>query len=152
MFLLQHVRPVNDDGRSISKDLDGFPVTCRQLMLLGCVWIKYLQTDLWMEQKIQGISLHVVAIFFPPRFFSLNKHLLKSLIPIQPQSSCFQIIWLTDSETFVKCLIYSGSCHDSMVVLKQESQFAKEYDRSFDRVIYLPLLSETKYSCCLYDT
>ncbi|XP_058196183.1 outer envelope protein 39, chloroplastic [Rhododendron vialii] len=52
----EHVRPVNDDGRSISKDLDGFPVTC------------------------------------------------------------------------------SGSCHDSMVVLKQESQFAKEYDRSFDRL------------------
>ncbi|KAI8525873.1 hypothetical protein RHMOL_Rhmol13G0264700 [Rhododendron molle] len=52
----EHVRPVNDDGRSISKDLDGFPVTC------------------------------------------------------------------------------SGGCHDSMVVLKQESQFAKEYDRSFDRL------------------
>lgn len=26
-----------------------------------------------------------------------------------------------------------------MVVLKQESQFAKEYDRGFDRVIYVPL-------------
>jgi hypothetical protein len=26
---VQHVRPLNDDGRSVSRDLDGFPVTCR---------------------------------------------------------------------------------------------------------------------------
>ncbi|KAH9699417.1 Outer envelope protein 39 [Citrus sinensis] len=52
---LQHVRPVNDDWRSITRDLDGFPVTC------------------------------------------------------------------------------SGSNHDSMVVLKQESRYAKANDRSFSR-------------------
>ncbi|CAA2986005.1 outer envelope 80, chloroplastic [Olea europaea subsp. europaea] len=51
----EHVRPINDDGRSISRDLHGFPVTC------------------------------------------------------------------------------SGSCHDSMVVLKQESRFAKANDHSFTR-------------------
>ncbi|KAL0370235.1 UNVERIFIED_CONTAM: Outer envelope protein 39, chloroplastic [Sesamum angustifolium] len=51
----EHVRPVNDDGRSISRDLHGFPVTC------------------------------------------------------------------------------SGGCHDSMVVLKQESRFAKANDCSFTR-------------------
>ena len=28
-FFMQHVRPINDDGRSISRDLDGFPVTAR---------------------------------------------------------------------------------------------------------------------------
>ncbi|XP_058105295.1 outer envelope protein 39, chloroplastic isoform X3 [Magnolia sinica] len=27
-FVIQHVRPINDDGRSITRDLDGFPVTC----------------------------------------------------------------------------------------------------------------------------
>ncbi|KAF8396358.1 hypothetical protein HHK36_017975 [Tetracentron sinense] len=52
----EHVRPINDDGRSISRDLDGFPVTC------------------------------------------------------------------------------SGSYHDSMVVLKQESRFAKENDHSFSQL------------------
>lgn len=51
----EHVRPINDDGRSISRDLHGFPVTC------------------------------------------------------------------------------SGGYHDSMVVLKQESRFAKATDRSFTR-------------------
>ncbi|XP_059625130.1 outer envelope protein 39, chloroplastic isoform X2 [Cornus florida] len=51
----EHVRPINDDGRLVSRDLDGFPVTC------------------------------------------------------------------------------SGGNHDSMVVLKQESQFAKANDHSFTR-------------------
>jgi hypothetical protein len=23
------VRPINDDGRAITRDLDGFPITCR---------------------------------------------------------------------------------------------------------------------------
>lgn len=27
--LMQHVRPMNDDGHFISRDADGFPVTCR---------------------------------------------------------------------------------------------------------------------------
>ncbi|GAB4824594.1 Outer envelope protein 39, chloroplastic [Ancistrocladus abbreviatus] len=27
-FVIQHVRPVNDEGHSIARDLDGFPVTC----------------------------------------------------------------------------------------------------------------------------
>lgn len=26
---MQHVRPLNDNGQSMSRDLDGFPVTCR---------------------------------------------------------------------------------------------------------------------------
>ncbi|KAI3980284.1 hypothetical protein MKX01_001355 [Papaver californicum] len=52
----EHVRPVNDDGRPITRDLDGFPVTC------------------------------------------------------------------------------SGSPHDSMVVLKQESRYAKANDRSFSQL------------------
>ncbi|PIA54292.1 hypothetical protein AQUCO_00900677v1 [Aquilegia coerulea] len=52
----EHVRPVNDDGRSISRDVDGFPVTC------------------------------------------------------------------------------SGGTHDSMVVLKQESRYAKANDRSFSQL------------------
>lgn len=28
-YSLQHVRPMSDDGRFISRDMDGFPVTCR---------------------------------------------------------------------------------------------------------------------------
>lgn len=52
----EHVRPINDDGRSISRDLDGFPVTC------------------------------------------------------------------------------SGSTHDSMVVLKQESRYSKANDRTFSQL------------------
>ncbi|THG03748.1 hypothetical protein TEA_012196 [Camellia sinensis var. sinensis] len=55
IVFMQHVRTINDDGRSISRDLDGFPVTC------------------------------------------------------------------------------SGSYEDNMVVLKQESQFAKANDCSFSR-------------------
>ncbi|CAN0923394.1 Outer envelope protein 39, chloroplastic [Linum grandiflorum] len=54
-FVLQHVRLLSDDGRSISRDFDGFPVTC------------------------------------------------------------------------------SGNTHDSMVVLKQESRYAKANDHSFTR-------------------
>ncbi|KAF9595922.1 hypothetical protein IFM89_006203 [Coptis chinensis] len=53
---LEHVRPINDGGRSISRDLDGFPVTC------------------------------------------------------------------------------SGGTHDSMVVLKQESRYAKANDHSFTQL------------------
>ncbi|KAK4780135.1 hypothetical protein SAY87_016241 [Trapa incisa] len=65
----KHVCPVNDDGRSISRDLDGFPVT------------------------------------------------------------------------------YSGNCHDNMVVLKQESHYAKANDCSFFRASFqieqgIPLLSK----------
>lgn len=30
---MQHIRPVNDDGRSISQDIHGFPVTCRSVNL-----------------------------------------------------------------------------------------------------------------------
>ncbi|XP_031402244.1 outer envelope protein 39, chloroplastic [Punica granatum] len=65
----KHVRPVNDDGRSISRDLDGFPVT------------------------------------------------------------------------------YSGNSNDSMVVLKQESHYAKAKERSFFRISFqieqgIPLLSK----------
>ncbi|XP_051120247.1 outer envelope protein 39, chloroplastic isoform X2 [Andrographis paniculata] len=55
----EHVRPINDEGRSISRDLHGFPVTC------------------------------------------------------------------------------SGRYHDSMLVLKQESRFAKANDRSFTRGVRL---------------
>ncbi|RWR80322.1 Bacterial surface antigen D15 [Cinnamomum micranthum f. kanehirae] len=65
----EHVRPINDDGRSIIRDLDGFPVTC------------------------------------------------------------------------------SGSDHDSMVVLKQESTYAAANDRSFSQLNFqieqgIPLLSK----------
>ncbi|KAF8009396.1 hypothetical protein BT93_J0396 [Corymbia citriodora subsp. variegata] len=65
----KHIRPLNDEGRSISRDLDGLPVTC------------------------------------------------------------------------------SGSPHDSMVVLKQESQYAKANDHSFFRIRFqieqgIPLLSK----------
>ncbi|XP_027082619.1 outer envelope protein 80, chloroplastic isoform X1 [Coffea eugenioides] len=65
----EHVRPINDDGRSISRDLHGFPVTC------------------------------------------------------------------------------SGGCHDSMVVIKQESRFAKASEHSFTRFNLqieqgIPLLSK----------
>lgn len=66
---LEHVRPINDDGRSIVRDLDGFPVTC------------------------------------------------------------------------------SGRNHDSMVVLKQESNYAVANDRSFSQLNFqieqgVPLLSK----------
>lgn len=29
LFLMQHIRPVSDEGRSINRDTHGFPVTCR---------------------------------------------------------------------------------------------------------------------------
>lgn len=83
---MQHVRPVNDDGHTISRDLHGIPVTCR--------WIKLLNTN------------------SPQVIMRLTNDLLRC------------------------CLFFSGGYHDSMVVLKQESRFARANDRSFTRVIH----------------
>lgn len=83
---MQHVRPLSDDGRSISRDVDGFPVTCRYSLYF---------LILKRKKKLHGL---------------LNN---------------------------IMCLSCSGRLHDSMVVLKQESRFAKANDSSFLHVRFL---------------
>jgi hypothetical protein len=64
----EHVRPINDDGRAITRDLDGFPITCSGNTHDSMVVLK--QESRFAKATDQGLS-HVRDSSF--LFYSLGK-------------------------------------------------------------------------------